>query len=157
MKKVIGASIVALAILTLVSVAMAQSFSLAPRYGTANLRPGFMPDPHSVTLTAGGTINTRTSGPAPACGYVANAPDYRLQWGGGSSLNIYAISGSDTTLLINMPDGSWRCNDDGGSGNNPLLTIGNAPSGQYDIWVGTYSSGNAGATLRISELSPRWN
>jgi hypothetical protein len=154
--KFIGAALVGVAVLAIVGVALAQNFSLAPRYGTASLRPGFMPDPHSVTLTAGGTINTRTSGPAPACGYVANNPDFRLNWGGGSTLNIYAIASSDTTLLINMPNGSWRCNDDGGSGTNPLLTISNAPAGQYDIWVGTYTSGNAPAQLRISELAPRW-
>lgn len=139
-------------------VAMAQNFSQNPAYGTANLRPGFMPDPHQRVLTAGGNINTRTSGPAPACGYVASAPDYRLNWAGGSTLNIYAIASGDTTLLINMPNGSWQCNDDGGSGSNPLISISNAPAGQYDIWVGTYSSNTiGGARLRISELSPRWN
>ena len=153
---VLASAVAGLVVLSMVGVSVAQSYSASPAYGTASLRPGFMPDPHSVNLTAGGPINTRTSGPAPACGYVANAPDFRLNWAGGGNLNIYAISGSDTTLLINMPNGTWRCNDDGGQGNNPLLNIAGAPAGQYDIWVGTYGSSTSPAQLRISELAPRW-
>ena len=149
-----------LAVVVLLSglgVAMAQNFNLAPRYGVVNLAPGFMPDPHTISLTAGGNINTRTTGPAPACGFVANAPDVRLNWSGGSTLNIYAIAATDTTLLINTAGGQWLCNDDGGSGTNPLLSIPNATSGQYDIYVGTYNSSTTPARLRISELAPQWN
>jgi len=140
-----------------IGVAVAQNYSLNPAYGSRSLRPGFMPDPVTVSLTAGGNVNTRTSGPAPACGYVAQAPDFRLNWsGGGGTLNIYAVAGAYTTLLINMPNASWRCNDDGGAGNNPLITLSGAPAGQYDIWVGTYGSSTAPAVLKISELSPQW-
>lgn len=153
----LAACVAAVVLLSGVGIAMAQNWRLAPRYGTVNLRGGFMPDPHTISLTAGGPINTRTSGPAPACGYVANNPDVRLNWGGGGGmLNIYVRSGSDTTLLINMPNGSWFCNDDGGQGTNPLASFAGSQAGQYDIFVGTYTSSTAPAALMISELSPRW-
>src|SRR5690606_27745040 len=46
---------------------------------------------------------------------------------------------SDTTMVINAPDGQWYCNDDE-SGVDPGLTFSDATSGQYDIWIGSYSS-----------------
>ncbi len=114
-----------------------------------------MPDPHRTSLTAGGSITPSITG----CSYgrVANAPDVKLYYSGNDArtLYIYATSGSDVTLLVNMPNGSWRCDDDGLGGNNPLLVIPNAPSGRYDIWVGTYGTATAPAQLMISEISPR--
>jgi len=137
-----------------VGVAVAQNWNLAPRYGTATLRGGFSPDPHTVTLTAGGPIRTSQGG---CSAYVANNPDFRLNFTPGSlPLNIYVTSSTDTTLLINQPNGTWICNDDGGSGMNPLVSLNPPQAGQYDIFVGTYSQSNTQANLHISELSPRW-
>ena len=152
---VLASCVVGVVLLSGLGVAIAQTFSLNPTYGTRGLRPGFTPDPVVVSLTAGGPINTRTSGPAPACGHVANAPDFRLNWSGGSNLFITATSGADVTLLINGPNGAWHCNDDT-SGTNPALSFHGAAAGQYDIWVGTYNAGNAPAVLRISELRQMW-
>jgi hypothetical protein len=45
------------------------------------------------------------------------------------------------------------CNDDYG-GLNPMVEINNPQPGQYDIWVGSYTSGQyVGGTLKITELS----
>ena len=153
-KHTIVATIASLILLCGLSITMAQDYSQAPTYGETSLAAGFMPDPHEISLTAGGGVNTATEGPAPVCGFVAAAPDYRLQWGGGS-LNVYAVSDADITLLINMPDASWQCSDDF-NGTNPALSLANAPAGQYDIWVGTYNGEMAAATLKISELDPVW-
>ncbi|HWO87946.1 MAG TPA: hypothetical protein VNL98_02220 [Gemmatimonadales bacterium] len=135
--------------------ATAQSPNAPATYGEVQLSGGFMPDPHTRSLTAGGSVSPSIQG----CSYgrVANAPDYKLHYsaGGGRTLYFYATSGSDVTLLINMPDGSWRCDDDGLGGNNPLVVIPNAPSGRYDIWVGTYGQSTAPAQLMISEIDPR--
>jgi hypothetical protein len=155
-RRMILASCVAVVVLLAgLGVALAQTFSLPPTYGTIALSPGFLPDPVTVNLVAGGQINSRTSGPAPACGWVANAPDYRLNWSGGSSLYFTATAGSDVTLLINTPNGGWQCNDDS-NGTNPLLAFNGAAAGQYDVWVGTYQAGNAPAVLHVSEMGPRW-
>lgn len=130
---------------------------LQPTYGSVNLNNGFSPDPYSVSLQAGGNISASSVG-SNCRGFVAQAPDYRLyyQAGGGWPLHIFAQSGSDTTLVINDPSGQWHCNDDGYGSLNPLVSFNNPASGQYDIWVGTYSSsaGLPQATLSISELNP---
>ena len=155
-KSAIVATLASLVLLCGLGITMAQDFSQAPSYAETTLATGFMPDPHVVAMTAGGTINTATEGPAPPCGYVAAAPDFRLNWGGGGTLNIYAVAPPDVTPLISMPDASWQCNDDF-NGTNPLVAITNAPAGQYDIWVGTYGTDVvAGTSLKISEMSPQW-
>ncbi len=136
--------------------AQAQNHSLTPTYGSTTLARGFTPDPHSVALTAGGSQSVTISG--CAYGKVANAPDYKVTYRNASratTLYIYATSGSDTTLLVNLPDGSWTCDDDSYGDGDPLLVIRNPPSGLYDIWVGTYGSDTSSATLYISEIDPR--
>ncbi len=136
------------------SSAVAQNYNLNPTYGTVNLSGGFTPDPQVVNLQSGGQINAQSL--SSSCrGFIANAPDVRLNWRSGSLPLIISVnSNADTTLVVNGPDGSWYCDDDGGNrGLNPAIRFNNPQSGQYDIWVGTY--GNASlqpAQLHISEL-----
>ena len=63
-------------------------------------------------------------------------------------------SEADTTLVINDAGGAWLCDDDSGNGGlNPAITIADAPSGQYDIWVGTFAGGGLQpSVLNVSEL-----
>lgn len=119
------------------------------------LEEGFLPDPHEVTLRAGGTLEVEVG--SCTYGYVAEGPDVDLVYttSGGTDLYIYVESEDDTTLLINRPDGNWVCNDDGLEGLNPLVTIPAASQGLYKIWVGTYGDELADATLHISEVTPR--
>jgi hypothetical protein len=136
------------------STASAQNWQASPSYGETYLSSGFTPDPHSVRLSAGGSIRAQDRF-SDCRGYIADAPDYRLQYSAGSlPLYLNVDSDTDTTLVVNGPDGRWYCDDDGADeALNPLLYWSNPPSGQYDIWVGTYSSGGlADATLFISEL-----
>ncbi len=136
--------------------ASAQDISADPTYGSVRLRAGFLPDPHRVQLTAGGSISPNLG--ECSYGHVAGAPDVNFYYttGGSTTLYIYARSASDTTLLINEPDGSWVCNDDGlGEGTNPMIVLPGAAGGQYNIWVGTYGDSNASANLYISEIDPR--
>jgi len=131
-----------------------QNYSLAPSFGSVHLTAGFLPDPHIRHLTAGGAI--RAQDRFQNCrGYIADAPDYSLYYtAGGQDLFINVDADRDTTLVVNGPNGEWYCDDDGADEPlNPLLYWANPPSGRYDIWVGTYSSGSgAPATLFISEL-----
>ena len=119
------------------------------------LNGGFTPDPASVSLTAGGSQEVQLG----ECnyGHVATAPDVDLYYQGNASrtLYIYAQADEDITLLVNLPDGSWACNDDGLGGTNPLIVVHNAPSGLYDVWVGSYGTGMVRAALKISEIDPR--
>ena len=147
MKTILAASI---AVIALTGFASAQDFSLEPTFGSVNLEPGFMPDPYEVTVVAGGTIDASTLGNECA-GMIADAPDFRMTYGaGGSQMFIGVHSTADTTLVVNAPDGSWFCNDDF-DGLNPVLGGEGPLAGQYDIWVGTYGSDTADATLFITE------
>ena len=61
-------------------------------------------------------------------------------------------SEGDTTLVIQAPDGSYRCDDDT-EDMNPLVEGAFAP-GTYKIWVGSYNEGEPSPyTLGISELA----
>ena len=149
----VAASAVLAASIALVPVA-AQDFNAAPNFGTVNLRAGFTPDPRVVAVRAGGNLDA--SGISGSCrGFISNAPDVRLNYTNGSYPLILSVaSGADTTLVVNAPDGSWYCDDDGGvNGLNPAIRFNNPQGGQYDIWVGTYRSGNLeSARLHISEV-----
>ena len=133
----------------------AQDVNAAPNYGTVNLSTGFEPDPRVVSVRSGGNINAESI--SSSCrGYISNAPDVRLVFNGGSSLPliISANSSADTTLVVNAPDGSWYCDDDGGDrGLNPSVRFNRPLSGRYEIWVGTYGNQSLQpADLHISEL-----
>ena len=125
-----------------------------PTYGDVTLEAGFTPDPYEVSLISGGDISASDAVGDFCSGYAASAPDFDLYYTAGSlPLNIFAESDSDTTLIVNLPDGSWACDDDGGEGVDPLLVFENPQSGLYDIWVGSYGEDNGdSATLYISEL-----
>ncbi|MCU0882888.1 MAG: peptidase S1 [Hyphomonadaceae bacterium] len=152
-RKLLAAGAVVLSGLVLGMPAGAQDASLAPSFANLSLSSGFVPDPATVQVVAGGSVDASYLG--NGCnGMIANAPDVKLSWrnDGGSRLTIMAVSGGDTTLVINMPDGSWLCDDDSGGDLDPAVVIRNAPSGVYDIWVGTIGDGDGRAILSISEL-----
>ena len=135
--------------------AAAQDYHADPNFGTINLRTGFTPDPQVVAIRSGGEINAQAI--SRSCsGFISNAPDVRLNYSAGSLPLIFSVAAdADTTLVVNGPDGSWYCDDDGGAnGMNPMVRFNAPASGQYDIWIGTY--GNASlqpAQLNISELT----
>lgn len=147
----LGAALLSVAFLT--GPANAQNYNLNPTYGTYNLRSGFLPDPQTINIVAGGPNNVAAATGGQCAGYAAEAPDVRINFSGGSfdRINFSAQSNADTTLIVNDPNGTWWCDDDSGNGLNPLIEL-TPISGQYDIWVGTYGPNTAPATLAISEL-----
>ncbi len=117
-------------------------WQLEPPFGAVTLDAGFLPDPYSRNVTAGGGFNLLACG-FNWQGYVAAAPDFDLYYNAaGVSLTFYVQSNTDTILLINDPSGAWHFNDDGGGGLNPSITINKPQSGLYDVWIGTYSPGS---------------
>lgn len=132
-------------------------FSAEPYFGSVNLSAGFTPDPHVITMTAGGAVDVAGTSFGSECrGHASSAPDFKLQWSGeSSSLQIFFVAddGADATLVVNNPDGSWLCNDDAPGTVNPGVTINSPASGRYDIWVGSYAQGQyINGELRITEL-----
>ena len=125
-----------------------------PAYGSVSLTAGFTPDPYTHSLLAGGSNEASLLGES-CLGTIATAPDFRLNYRSGSfPLYIRSKSDGDTTLAVNGPDGQWYCDDDGGDGLNAQVWFQDPASGQYDIYVGTYTGTESiDATLEISELS----
>lgn len=147
------AAIAAAATLVALVPANAQNINADPTYETVRLSGGFTPDPYTVQLRSGGSVDASTI--SSSCrGYIANAPDVRLHFSAGSlPLIISAAAQADTTLVINAPNGNWYCNDDGGEGLNPSIRFDPAMSGRYEIWIGTYGSSSLeAARLSISEI-----
>ncbi len=134
--------------------ANAPDFTLEPNYGTIELVSGFTPDPRTVAVAAGGSYNAYQ---IPECvGWISSAPDYRVSFTAGDNglpLIFSVQSDADTTLVINDAQGNWVCNDDT-NGLNPAVTFVAPTSGQYDVWVGTFSEGSTQpSTLSVSELT----
>ena len=134
--------------------AAAQDWTAEPTYGSVELSVGFTPDPYTAPITSGGTIDAFEALGPQCAGWIADAPDFDVYYEAGSlDLTIAAVSGADTTLVVNAPDGSWYCDDDGGEGLNPRLDFVNPQSGLYDVWIGSYDEGEyASALLSVSEV-----
>ena len=137
--------------------AAAQSTGLVALHGTEELRAGFTPDPHVVSVRAGGRIAVNDTGlPEDCAGSITDAPTYELKFVGGSSaLTFRTVSDADTTLIINGPDSRWHCDDDSGEGLNAELRFDPPQSGTYDVWVGGLGDPGASARLEITELASR--
>jgi len=130
-----------------------------PYFGRVTLQAGFTPDPHTADIVAGGAVDVSYLGGA-CVGFAGTAPDVRLVWDGSSEeLRIFfaAEDGEDTTLVVNLPDGSWRCNDDAHAATvDPMVVLEAPRAGQYDIWVGSYERGTfVPGMLNITELPLR--
>jgi hypothetical protein len=138
-----------------VAPARAQDANADPNFRTISLRTGFTPDPQVISIRSGGEINARSISSACA-GFISSAPDVRLNYTAGTLPLILSVAaGADTTLVVNGPDGSWFCDDDGGvNGNNPMVRFNAPQSGRYEIWIGTYGNSSLQpGQLNISELT----
>ena len=131
--------------------ASASAQTQCPAVGQAakefSLTEGFMPDPSTHSVTAGGDIDLGRCAGVPGKGWVTRLPDFIVRYkakGGTASnetLTFMVESSADTILLINDPNEKWHFNDDGGGGLNAKISFPRAKSGRYDIWVGSYKSG----------------
>ncbi|MEO0466112.1 MAG: hypothetical protein AAF216_06180 [Pseudomonadota bacterium] len=126
-------------------------------FGSVELESGFLPDPHTVQITSGGSVDLAMAIDAEVCaGYATSNPDLKLHWTDESAglLSLWVESEGDTTLVINDSFGNWHCDDDSAGGTNPLVELDTSASGQFDIWVGSYEAdANYAATLYISEFA----
>jgi hypothetical protein len=141
----------------MLAAAEAPDYSLEPAFGQVDLVSGFEPDPYTHAIQAGGSYDA--SNLQPGCvGFIARAPDYRVNFTAGDAGYplIFSVNAeADTTLIINDANANWVCDDDGGEqGLNPSIRFDAPSSGQYDVWVGTYSEGaTQPSTLNVSEIT----
>jgi hypothetical protein len=120
---------------------------------------GFQPDPSRHKVTAGGTLNLGNCTSVVGHGYVTRLPDFVVNYkstaGGASAatLTFRIESQADTVLLVNDPQERWHFNDDDGNRLNAKVSFKRAASGRYDIWVGSFNSGEVPpANLIITEV-----
>ena len=129
-------------------------YSQEPNYGSTALTSGFAPDPVSVSVTSGGDVDASYLG-SGCSGYATSAPDFGVNYTSGAfpTLRFYFVASSgDTTLIINSPNGTWYCVDDSFGTLNPTIDFQAPSSGRYDVWVGSYSSGDfVSGTLYVTE------
>jgi hypothetical protein len=143
----------AVALLAIAAPAAAQDMSLPANFGEVNINTGFTPDPYVVNVVAGGSINVANAIGGGCTGSISRAPDFQVTYRAGSLPLVFrTVSNSDTTLVINGPDGRWYCDDDSNGNLNAQVFFSNPGSGVYDIWVGTFGGGTAQANLLITEL-----
>ena len=110
--------------------------------------------PQSTDLIAGGDLDLSACADVPGYGHVIENPDFTLQYDAlthGRALEFRVVGECDTVLLINSAIGEWHFNDDDDE-LNPRINLADAPSGQYDIWVGTLGEEYCGAALEIESF-----
>lgn len=157
MKKSVAIALASLAVCASAA-AGAQNIFGEPNSGAITLEAGFDEDPRTITVTSGGPVDANET-IGDCAGYISEDPDVRLTFTASDTHNALPLyisvrSDGDTTLVVNAPDGSFYCNDDGQQGNaNPTVIFGPAQSGDYEIWVGSYADGEFhDAELHVSEL-----
>ena len=153
-----------LALLTLLGAALCVPASASaqrlnadkrPSFGLRNVAPGFAPDPIQVAVVSGGPLSVNSMTLGPGCGGFATAqPGFNFRLTATTAmLRVFVEAGTDdTTLIINRPDGTWACNDDSNGGTNPTVDLANATAGLYNVWIGSYRSGEtAHGTLNLTQ------
>ena len=119
---------------------------------TVNLNTGFLPDPHRTGGTAGGPVQAQTV-QANCRGWIPAQPNQVLITPTGFNfLRVFVESQGDTTMMIRGINQTW-CADDT-YGLNPGIDLQSLPPGRYDIYVGSYATGQMFPyQLAMSELS----
>ena len=137
--------------------ATAQDPCSNPSFGDVSLVSGFEPDPHTVSIYAGGGVDLSAPRLVDCVGFVSDAPNYRVIYDSDNQqrpLSFFAESESDTVLLVNDSDGEWYCNDDYSDelGLASGLDFPAPQSGVSDIWVDSYEDEFSSATPYVTEL-----
>lgn len=131
-------------------------YQASANYGEANLSAGFSPDPYSVGMTTGGSVNVGYLG-SSCSGFATSSPDLRVNFGGGgaSLLRIYFVgSNGDAAFVINDPYGNFYCVDDSFGTVNPTIDFNNPAGGTYDVWIASYAANTTvSGTLYLTENS----
>ncbi|MEM7446922.1 MAG: hypothetical protein AAF355_01625 [Myxococcota bacterium] len=114
-----------------------DSVQSTSEFGLVRLSPGFQPDPWVVSGRAGGPVQGSLVH-ASCPGWRSRRPGHTLRVTDRiQRLRILVRALRDSTLIVQNPNGSLRCNDDA-EDRNPIID-GAFEAGTYRVWVGTYS------------------
>jgi hypothetical protein len=116
---------------------------------TVDLQAGFALDPFLVSVNAGGDVAASTLD-AACVGFVTENPVVVVRWDAEvegrqtpEETEIFFYSDGDPTLAVQLPDGSFLCNDDAHENLlDPQVIIPMPASGEYKIWTGSYDKGH---------------
>ena len=110
------------------------------------LAPGF-----ALTQATGNAGGLRdAAGMGDGClGNIPEAPQHILNVSAALPNLTIMVNGNsaDTTLVVHLPDGTYRCNDDT-DGLNPVVT-GPVGAGNVEVFVGSYSHDSTAASYII--------
>lgn len=128
---------------------------LDSNFGGVELVSGFTPDPYSVDILSGGSIDV--SYLRDGCvGYATAAPDYDVYYDAGSMalLRFYFVAESgDAAIVVNAPDGEWYCADDSYGTLDPTLDFANPIDGGYQVWIASIGVDSMDpGTLYVTEM-----
>lgn len=130
-------------------IALTLAFGSACGGGSATpvaLAPGF-----ALTTATGNAGGLRdATGMGDGClGNIPEAPQHVLNVSAAlPNLTIMVNSrGADSTLVVHLPDGSYRCNDDS-DGLNPVVS-GPVGAGTVEVFVGSYSHDSTATSYTI--------
>lgn len=134
-----------------------QTGGSTSHFGRRALTGGFMPDPITVPMLSGGSLDVSAMSLGSECrGFVSREPDFIVDYRAPSRfLRLYFVGRGDTTLVVH--DGqNWHCNDDSYESHHPTVDIHQPRAGQYDVWVGSYRPDeNVRGTLHLTEMRTR--
>lgn len=113
-----------------------------------SVAPGFRPDPIVRRGQGGGPVPAETID--ESCrGYITAEANYLLKVDAAlTDLRLLVHMEGDATLVVQLADGSVRCNDDT-EGLDPIVD-GRFPPGRHRVWVGTYSESGVGTAYTIA-------
>ncbi len=108
-------------------------------YLTLDMKAGFALDPFLVSLNGGGEVDASTFNTS-CVGYINDQPVLTARWQGAvDQLRVFFYSDSDSTLVVQQPNGTYLCADD--SADNvldPEITIADPVTGTYRLWIGSF-------------------
>lgn len=114
--------------------------------------------PQTYSVMAGGPVNLGACPSVSGVGNVSAGPSFTLTYddrGLGRDLDFRVdAQNCDTVMLINDYSDTWHFNDDEDNSLNPRLRLSAAPSGRYDIWVGTYGPQSCQVNLVVETFPP---
>lgn len=71
-------------------------------------------------------------------GFLPLEPQLTLRLSREAAVRLHASGQADLVMLVREADGSVRCDDDSGHGNEPQLAL-RLGAGEHRVWIGTYS------------------
>lgn len=111
--------------------------------GPVELPAGFTGTETLTGRLGGGSIEAREWGHG-CTGFVSAEPDHEVMSASTLRYVRFVVNGGalDTTLVLQLSDGTFRCNDDG-DGLHPVLE-GPLPAGLTKVWVGGFRASAEG-------------